>query len=273
MNQTANPQFDFLRSILESPKGMVIFSLDKKYQYTSFSQSHKDIMKAIWGVDIEVGINMLSAIQEDSDRLKAKQNFDRALQGEYFTLVEEYGQASHKRLFYEDRYSPLKDSKGIIVGLSVFVIDISEQKRTEYELKDSESRLRSVLEIIPDLIYKIDQHGICLDILSGEKQGHVGHTKIGKAVFENFPSYIANQYLISIRNCLRHKAIQTIEFTLVKNNVTILFEARFIPAAQNEVLTLLRDISFQRKTEPELVKLSLIAKYTSNAVVITIVSS
>ncbi|HEY8938003.1 MAG TPA: PAS domain S-box protein [Cyclobacteriaceae bacterium] len=269
MNQPASSHFDFLRSILENPEGIVTFSLDSNYRYTSFSQSHKAIMKAVWGVDIEMGSNMLDVIANEPDRIKAQQNFNRALQGEYFTVTEEYGKVSQRRFFYEDRYSPVKNSEGVVIGLSVFVIDISQQKHTEHELKDSETKLRSVLEIIPDLIYKIDQHGICLDILSGEKHGHVGHTKVGQPVFENFPSYIANQYLISIRNCLRHKAIQTIEFTIVKNNITILFEARFIPAGQNEVLTLLRDISFQRKTEPELVKLSLIAKHTSNAVVIT----
>src|SRR6476620_4415504 len=103
MNQAANSQFDFLRSILERPKDVITFSVDTRLRYLTFSQSHKELMKAIWGLEISIGTCILDFILNDNDKQKAKHNFDRALQGEYFTLVEEYGKLSQKRFFYEDR--------------------------------------------------------------------------------------------------------------------------------------------------------------------------
>ena len=74
---------DFLRSVLDGPRGMVIFTLDENYCYTSYSAMHANVMKKIWDVDIRVGLNMLTVIMDDLDRDKAKKNFDRALRGEY----------------------------------------------------------------------------------------------------------------------------------------------------------------------------------------------
>ncbi|MBK7455601.1 MAG: PAS domain S-box protein [Anaerolineales bacterium] len=61
-----------LQSIMESPQGIVIFALDVNFCYIAFTVTHKNTMKTIWGVDIEIGMNMLDAITEPLDREKAK---------------------------------------------------------------------------------------------------------------------------------------------------------------------------------------------------------
>ena len=53
-----------LRAILESPQGIIIFSLDTRYCYTAFTKQHATIMKEIWGVTITVGMCMLDVIQD-----------------------------------------------------------------------------------------------------------------------------------------------------------------------------------------------------------------
>ncbi len=119
------------KAILESPQGIIVFALDKEYKYLDFTSVHKATMKAIWGVDIEIGKNMLDYIKKEEDRISAKENFDRALRGESFILIEEYGDEKLKRTFYENRYSPVFDDDGNIVGVSVYVIDITERIRAQ----------------------------------------------------------------------------------------------------------------------------------------------
>jgi len=80
-----------LRAVLESPRDIVIFALDREYRYLAFNQNHATTIKAIWGVDIRIGSPMLEIIGRPDDRDKAKRNFDRALAGENFTVREEYG--------------------------------------------------------------------------------------------------------------------------------------------------------------------------------------
>ncbi|MEI6604909.1 MAG: ATP-binding protein [Verrucomicrobiota bacterium] len=79
---------------------------------------------------------MLHVIGAADQREMAKRNFDRALGGEWLTLVEEYGDAQN-RTFYENRYSPIMEADGEVTGLTVFVLDISGRMRAEEQLRCS----------------------------------------------------------------------------------------------------------------------------------------
>ena len=125
----------FLKSIFESPIDIIIFALDKNYCYTAFTQFHSKTIKKIWGVDIRIGMNMVELISNQEDREKAKNNFDRALNGEYFAVTEDYGDVNLYRTFYENYYSSIKNSDGCIVGLSVFVVDVTHRKQAEKQLE------------------------------------------------------------------------------------------------------------------------------------------
>ncbi|MDI3485433.1 MAG: hypothetical protein PWQ50_653, partial [Methanolobus sp.] len=80
-----------LQEVIESPKEVIIFALDKNYRYITFNKNHQMTMKNIWNVEIDIGACMLDYIKESSDKEKAKQNYDRVLAGEAFTSIEEYG--------------------------------------------------------------------------------------------------------------------------------------------------------------------------------------
>lgn len=134
-----------LNAILESPKGIIIFSLDKEYCYLSFTKTHKETMKYIWGEDIEVGKCMLNYIKDTEDKQKAKEHFDRVLKGEYFTEIEEYGDKNLYRTHWENRYSPMYDTESQnIIGLTVFVADITERVKNEVKVTMQNERLRAI---------------------------------------------------------------------------------------------------------------------------------
>jgi len=159
--ETASQKSALLKSILESPQNVVIFSLDANYCYTEFTQSHKATIKQIWGADIAVGVNMLDIIGAPADRAKAKANFDRALRGESFLLVEEYGDRSHRRTFFEDRYSPIYGANGEVTGLTVFVIDITERKQAEAALIKARDFHLQLFENAPTLIWRAGTDAKC----------------------------------------------------------------------------------------------------------------
>lgn len=138
---------ELLQSILDSPKGIIIFSLDNEYCYKAFTISHKETMKKIWGVDIEIGMNMLELISNPDDREKAKNHFDLTLKGEQLLFVEEYGDEALFRTFWETRYSPIYSLDGNITGLTVFVTDITERKQDEERLKKSEKALNEAQKL------------------------------------------------------------------------------------------------------------------------------
>jgi len=135
-----------LQNILESPHGVIFFSLDGAYRYTSFARAHAQTMQNIWGATIEIGTCMLDVIRDDADREKAKANFDAALSGQNILREEEYGDATLQRTYWENRYSPLYDDAGHITGLTVFVTDITERRQAAERLAKAQEELRLNIE-------------------------------------------------------------------------------------------------------------------------------
>lgn len=136
-----------LKAILESPRDIVIVALDRDYRYLAFNDAHRRVMKQIWNVDIHVGQNMLyEVVGREDDRTKAKQNFDRALAGEHFVVTEEFGDENLSRRYYEDVYGPIRDARGEVVGLTIYLTDITEQKLAQDQLEIYRLRLESLVE-------------------------------------------------------------------------------------------------------------------------------
>lgn len=113
-------------------------------------------MEHIWDGKIEVGFSMLDYIKDPSDGEKAKANFDRARAGETFILIEEYGDSLLNRCWYENVYSPLKDSRGNVIGLTLFLSDITDRKKAEQELKKNKELLQSIIDILPGTLNVVD---------------------------------------------------------------------------------------------------------------------
>ncbi|MEI6682566.1 MAG: PAS domain S-box protein [Bacteroidota bacterium] len=169
-----------LNSLLESPVDIIIFALDKNYCYTTFTKSHQATMQKIWGAEIAVGANMLEFISNPDDRRKARENFDRAMQGDFFSMVEEYGDKGLSRIFYEDVYSPIKDSDGKVAGVSVFVIDITRRKLAEAQA----NQIASIVQSSEDAIIGKNMDGIILSWNKGAEKiyGYTESEAVGKSV-------------------------------------------------------------------------------------------
>ena len=196
-----------LRSMIESPQSIIIFSLDLNFRYLAFNTRHQETMKAVWGKDISPGMNMLDVIGSDSDRKKVKQNYDRALLGEHFTLTEEYGDDVLGRKVWENTYSPIYDEKHQVTGFTVYVIDITDRKRAEVAVHEAQMRTETILEAIADTFYSLDdQWRFSMVNPAAEKAplGMPASELIGRVIWEVYPGLagtrIYQHYLDAAKN-------------------------------------------------------------------------
>jgi len=140
-----NNQYAILKSIIDSPNAPIL-SVDSNYCYTSFNTSHALLMKSIYGVDIQIGKSILGYMSVAEDYERAKENFDRVLKGEQFTVETYSGEELLFRPYLEISHNPVKNAEGKIIGVSVFARDITERKQAEEAILKSEQLYRSAIE-------------------------------------------------------------------------------------------------------------------------------
>lgn len=141
-------QYHTLKGINESVKN-AIFSSDRNYCYVSFNSSHARIMNAIYGVEIEEGKCLLDYMTVDTDRETAKKNFDRVFNGDSFIAKSYSGDEGINRLYFEVSHSPILNDDGKVVGAAVFASDLTDNRKMESKLTESESKFLSVYKNSP----------------------------------------------------------------------------------------------------------------------------
>jgi PAS domain S-box-containing protein len=184
----------YFSSIVNSKKGLTVFALDTEYKYLEFNDPHKETMRIIWNVEIEKGKSILDYITHNKSKKKAKENFDRALSGEDFSVIEEFENSNFTKRTWENKYSPIY-MKGRIIGVSVFANDITNLFENIEKLKDKVEELET-LNNNKDKFISIIAHD-----LKAPMTGFIGLTKILKSEIED-----VNPDLLSIAESISENA-------------------------------------------------------------------
>ena len=80
-------------------------------------------------------------------------------------IIEPMTTASGERRWVQTDKIPLRDEQGTITGILVFSVDITDRKRAEEALQESETKHRALFESIADTVFLIDQKtGNILDV-------------------------------------------------------------------------------------------------------------
>lgn len=131
-----------LKAILDSPESILIFQLDKNYQYLGFNENHKQEVKRVTGIDIKLGMNFLDIFNTKEHKERTKVAINRALQGETVIGIESEPRAN---IYFEYFWnSIIIDEK--IVGVCCFSIDVTNRKVFEDLLQQSEEKFRHSFE-------------------------------------------------------------------------------------------------------------------------------
>ncbi|MGX7925841.1 PAS domain-containing protein [Tsuneonella sp. HG094] len=97
----------------------------------------------IYGVYPRVGDNMFALLADQPEAQDdVRTIWQRALTGEEFTEVGEFGSSERDRRYYEMRFSALRDVSGKQIGAYQFVYDVTDRIAEETRVAEMESVLR-----------------------------------------------------------------------------------------------------------------------------------
>jgi PAS domain S-box-containing protein len=141
-----------LRSILNSPVDVYVVALDKNYHCITFTDAYKAYVELKLGKTIEVGTNVLKLFADHIQPIM-KEAYDRALTGESFTKNLELAHDKVNITYNENRYSPIIDEYGKIIGLTAIVQDVTEAKKLEISNRLNELRYSAIFTGASDAIF------------------------------------------------------------------------------------------------------------------------
>lgn len=111
--------------------------------------------------DAEIEGKQFSAIGDSQDDpIKFRYELDQAQKRKKFVVEGWKLRKDHTRYWAETSYSPVFDDTEQLVGYCVLLRDITEQKRRQFDLLESEERYRLMVEAIRDYsIFMLDPEG------------------------------------------------------------------------------------------------------------------
>lgn len=133
-------------------------------------------------------------------------------------------------------------------------VDITERKQTEEALRKSEAENRVIIEVNPDILFRINTQGFILDYHAP------AHTQfyvppeffLGRKISEAMPLDVAQRIMETIAVACQSGAMATMEYELTKDGRREYFETRILPISNDELLSFVRDITKRKEAEAEL---------------------
>jgi len=129
--------------------------------------------------------------------------------------------------------------------------DISKRKKTEEALLKSENQKAAILKAIPDLLLIFNQNGDYLDIFT-EDNTRLFEPKeklIGRNISKIFPEPLAKRAKQAFKQSLQNKELVPFSYEINVNGVNEFFESRIVPATDEKVLAIVRNVTDRKLAE------------------------
>ncbi|MBP6335123.1 MAG: PAS domain S-box protein [Bacteroidia bacterium] len=155
-----NTQLNF-SSILQSVHDS-IWTVDSNLALEYFNEAFELLHASFYGVKAKQGMPLHQLFPENKfseQYLKWKHRYERALDGETINFEETLIHGVFSRCFYSTIHPILFD--GEIKGVSVVRKEITDLKRAQKEVRDSEEKFRTLAENSPVGIFRTDSEGRC----------------------------------------------------------------------------------------------------------------
>jgi PAS domain S-box-containing protein len=121
---------------------------DLDFRWLAINRASADEFERIYGVRPRVGASMLELLANRPEhQASVRSVWGRALAGEEFTQIAEFGDPARDRRYYEMKFNVLRDKDGRRIGAYQFVYDVTDRLRDQQRLAEAEAALRQTQKL------------------------------------------------------------------------------------------------------------------------------
>lgn len=254
--------FDQQNLLLKELKGFVYFH-NHKGEMTSVSDEVEEILGSPKEEFIKAFLPN-SSIQEVNELQKI---VSEALDSKKSVLDFEYDyiRPDQKKIHLKIFEKLIFDKNGRFNGGLGICTDITSQFEASQELVQSENRLRTVLENIPDIIFIYDNKGKVIDFHVKDKIPGWDGTALGKYLADLIPEDQKEETLQAFDTARNTGTIQSVNRKLELPNGSKYFELRYFPLDEKRMMSVAKDITSQKIWEKGLIEAMSAADEASRA--------
>ena len=155
-------------------------------------------------------------------------------------------------------------SSGFLISILLFFLSLLLMNTYEkakqiaakltLELRESESQTSAILEVLPDMLFVLNDDWMCLKCYIPENIDYQINSRnfIGEKIFGFVPPSILNEVVDVLKKAVDSKKLQVLECAVVFDEKQLFFEARVISYDGNKLLCIIRDITSRKNIEEEL---------------------
>ncbi len=155
---------------------------------------------------------------------------------------------------------PVRNKQGNIVSFRSLGRDVTERRRAEEKLRESEMRSQALVKAIPDILFRFNREGVYLEAVVKDeamlnpkaRELYRQNRLIGKTMVEMLPADIADMLMTGIEKALASGEMQIFEYLYNAYDSEHYFEARLAPIGETEVVSIVRDITERKSYEAKL---------------------
>ena len=117
--------------------------VDRDFRWLAINRAATDEFQRIFRARPRVGDSLLDVLAEQPEyRDEIRAWWERALNGEAFTAIKEFGDAEREHRFYEMNFDLLRDAEGHPIGAYQFAYDVTDRIQEQKRLSEAEEQLR-----------------------------------------------------------------------------------------------------------------------------------
>ncbi len=143
------------------------------------------------------------------------------------------------------------------------LMDITERVERNIRLQESENFSRSLLNAIPDRLFRINRDGIFLSTPQQTESFRYFETQsdyLGKHVSSLLGAVDESKFMSAINDVLEYKILRLIELSAGDDQNPVWLEARIVPFGENEVLTIMKDVTLDKMQDAHLAQTEFLFK-------------
>ncbi len=259
-----------IRQIIEQTQ-TVIWEIDASGKFTYVSP----LAKNVWGYSPEelIGKEYYPNLHPREDRERQKKVIDEAFSQKGSLINMEWRiQTPDQRIIWVNTNAvPILDEANNLIGFRGSDNDITARKLAEEKIKQQNERLNAIINIIPDLIFVINEQGTFTEFYSSAP-GSISIDEnqiIGKNIRDKFDEQGTKIHLKNIQECIQQNKLVTYEYSTFRNNSNWFFEVRLTPMKNRQTLCFVRDITESKQKNIELRQLSQAVEQSPVGIIIT----